>query len=1034
MHASDPDPDPRPGAPADSGPELPAPVPGAARFLLTRDVDPRHESLRITIGFIALAAVSAIMLNIGIYQSERTRETRERWVALESNTTDKVNEVRSAVQQFAEQAELIAHQVSVPGAAAPTPGGVDARLQLAANMLHWREIQMFDRAGRLGAHARPEPPQPAPPRELINRALRSGRTALGVLPGDADRPALLVAVVQQRDASALLVAYANVDDMLRPLLASWPGFGPSAGAFLAGREHDQTVVLSSPPPGFGLTQGARNGSSGGAFRAASIAATGAESRIEVHYGGRDPLWAVTRTIPELGCGLVGQVRRSELGASAGNVMGGLIALDFAMVMLVAAALVFWRRQYESGLAHREIEVTRRHANQIQAVFDNAFDAILTFDRRGVIRTANPAAEKIFRRPCGELYGRPVGSILRSEDDRGAFRLPAPGHVIRTESLHPDHGESPIELSTAAAGDGDELTYTAIVRDISTQVEAENQIRSFAGGLETSNRRLAEVNAQLEEASRLKSEFLANTSHELRTPLNGMIGFLQLVLDGMCESPDEERDFLRQALKCSRHLLGLINDVLDIAKIESGKLTLEIQEIDIRALFDEVYTVTHVQAAQKGIALVFEPPAATTGDARGDFRKVKQVLINLVGNAIKFTPSGAVTVRVREHDDLGYWMFEVEDTGIGIPADRQGRIFDKFIQGDGSTTRKYGGTGLGLAISRSLIELMGGIIGVHSAGEGTGTRMYFSLPAWREAADLEPQDHASDRIEGPAGGPLVLVVEDDSAFRRYLTSLLHHQGYRTIEAHHAEGGWVLARRLRPAVVVLDYALSCPEGATLRTGWDLAERMTADTKTRHIPLIFVTGFDDEVKGKLRANAFARRPEHLVKPVDGHALLAKIDVMLGATHDRVVRILMADDDPSVVAYIRKALPEERFHIEVANNGEECLHVLRMQPRGFDLLLLDLMMPGVSGYDVLRELTLSGAHNELPVLVLTNFPDARNEEERRLIEQGLVLDVLPKSSVHDNPMLLPHIIDWHMQVQDEGSEPGTIPTDGDELGEEAA
>jgi CheY-like chemotaxis protein len=140
-----------------------------------------------------------------------------------------------------------------------------------------------------------------------------------------------------------------------------------------------------------------------------------------------------------------------------------------------------------------------------------------------------------------------------------------------------------------------------------------------------------------------------------------------------------------------------------------------------------------------------------------------------------------------------------------------------------------------------------------------------------------------------------------------------------------------------------------------------------------------------------------------------------MIGAVEGRVVRLLMADDDPAVAAYVRKVLPESRFHVEMAANGEECLHILRTQPRGFDLLVLDLMMPEVSGYDVLREMTLSGLASDLPVLVMTNFPEARNEEERRLLTQGMVLDVLPKTSVHDNPQLLPHIIDWHLQVSAE-------------------
>src|SRR5262249_25617424 len=151
--------------------------------------------------------------------------------------------------------------------------------------------------------------------------------------------------------------------------------------------------------------------------------------------------------------------------------------------------------------------------------------------------------------------------------------------------------------------------------------------------------------------------------------------------------------------------------------------------------------------------------------RGDFGKIKQILINIVGNSLKFTPSGSITVRATPHPEPGHFMFEIVDTGIGIHPERQQAIFEKFIQGDGSTTRKYGGTGLGLAITRSLVELMGGIIGVHSEGEGKGTRMYFSLPIWREESESsDPRDDApSDQVSGPAGGPLVLVVEDDPVF-------------------------------------------------------------------------------------------------------------------------------------------------------------------------------------------------------------------------------------------------------------------------------
>src|SRR5258707_7462205 len=221
-----------------------------------------------------------------------------------------------------------------------------------------------------------------------------------------------------------------------------------------------------------------------------------------------------------------------------------------------------------------METRRGHAGRAQAVFDAAFDAILTFDVSGCVRSVNRATEQLLARSADEIVDEPLHRFLEwGAPGRASSELPVPGAVCRAKVRRGEGAPLPVEFSIGSSGAGEDMLYAAIVRDISQRVEAERQIRVFAEGLENSNRRLEEANSQLEAASQLKSEFLANTSHELRSPLNGMIGFLQLVLDGMCDSRDEERDFLKQALQCSRHLLGLINDVLDIAKIEAGKLTL-----------------------------------------------------------------------------------------------------------------------------------------------------------------------------------------------------------------------------------------------------------------------------------------------------------------------------------------------------------------------------------------------------------------------------------------------------------------------------
>jgi signal transduction histidine kinase/DNA-binding response OmpR family regulator len=1017
----------RPDIPADPSAPGDRAVGGAASLLIGGGTTARRDSLRIAVGLTTLAVISVVMLNIGFYQSTRNRYVEQKWRDLVSQTESRRDEVAAALGHISRAAEFSLNDESVSALVHAAAAGrlddaghrrLDTALQRTASTFDFVSVQLLTPSGeRLATTRAGDDALITDLRDLAGRALRQREPLFADLkPSRGTLPVIVLALPMAGTGdpaeAAVAVFEVRSENVLEPLLHDWPGYGPDAGAYLVRADGDTVVFVAAPGGGTAFAPGDRVSQTDPRARAAAMAAAGAESNVEIRAGRDEVQWAVTRFLPGLRWGIVGQAdRRTQLEGMRGTLVG-LLILDVAMALLSAGAFWFWRRQYLGGLARREMEVTRRHAARVQAVFDNAFDALVTFDASGRVRTVNPAAEALFGRPAVEMRDASLERFL----PMGPLGPGAPvaGTVQTSEVLRPDGSGVPVEFSVGTSGARDDLLHTAIVRDVSERVEAERRIRSFAEGLEVSNRRLEEVNAQLEEASRLKSEFLANTSHELRTPLNGMIGFLQLVLDGMCDSPEEERDFLQQALQCSRHLLGLINDVLDIAKIEAGKLSLEIERIEIGTLFDEVYTLAHVQAAQRGLKLTFVPPDQRELGVRGDFGKIKQVLINLVGNSLKFTHHGSITVRALPNTELGYVMFEVIDTGVGIPADRQKLIFEKFIQADGSTTRRYGGTGLGLAISRSLVELMGGVIGVHSDGPGTGTRMYFSLPVWRDAVeDMAPtEEDASQRIQGPEGGPLVLVVEDDPTFRLFLGALLNQHGYRTVDARSADIGWMLARRLRPAVVVLDYALSSSEGAHLRTGWDLAERMTADPKTRRIPVVFVTGFEGELSGKLRATAFARHPHHLQKPIEGPALLGKIRELLGDRADRLVRVLMADDDPAVAAYVRKVLPHDRFSVVVATNGEECLHLLRTQARGFDLLLLDLMMPEVSGYDVLREMALSNVAPELPVLVLTNFPEAGNEEERRLLQEGLVLEVVPKLSVHDDPYLLPQIIDWHLRA----------------------
>lgn len=271
-------------------------------------------------------------------------------------------------------------------------------------------------------------------------------------------------------------------------------------------------------------------------------------------------------------------------------------------------------------------------------------------------------------------------------------------------------------------------------------------------LKDAKRQADEARQQAEEASRLKSEFLANTSHELRTPLNGMIGFLKLILDGMVDGPEEQLEFITEAHHSALHLLSVLNDILDIAKVEAGKLQIELSPVKLRELLDEVEHHSSSQIHQKGLSFeIQKPPTDDEIILYGDYQRLVQVMLNLVGNAIKFTHEGGVTVSVevikkrvtirakdQEKELPGFAKVRVADTGIGVSLDKQDKLFQSFSQVDGSRTRQYGGTGLGLAISQRLVEAMGGVVNFYSMGEGLGSTVTFTVPLYQEPVMITSQ--------------------------------------------------------------------------------------------------------------------------------------------------------------------------------------------------------------------------------------------------------------------------------------------------------
>jgi len=379
------------------------------------------------------------------------------------------------------------------------------------------------------------------------------------------------------------------------------------------------------------------------------------------------------------------------------------------------------------------------------------DLIFTADMEGVILAYFPPKDCYDPRPPEDFIGHNFETVFSDQMIKNlnyAIENLVWGNAKYQFELSTNIGDREIWLNTILTGqydaEGQIKAVTVVQRDISDRRKADKELRNINAALAESKMRAEKITRELEkirdklqfaldaakEADLMKSEFLANTSHELRTPLNSIIGFLKLVLDDLCDSPKEEREFLSNALESSNLLLNLINDVLDIAKIEAGKMDIILESVDVKNLFKEIYTLAHVQTEQKKLFLKTSY-SHNNLCILADSHKLRQILLNLVGNSVKFTSFGGIEIAADLAEGRDRIKISVIDTGVGIALDKQNQVFQKFTQADGSTSRKYGGTGLGLAITKSLVELMGSNISLSSEGAGKGTTMSFALPVFKE---------------------------------------------------------------------------------------------------------------------------------------------------------------------------------------------------------------------------------------------------------------------------------------------------------------
>jgi PAS domain S-box-containing protein len=590
-------------------------------------------------------------------------------------------------------------------------------------------------------------------------------------------------------------------------------------------------------------------------------------------------------------------------------------------------------------------------------------AIVNVDLDGRITSCNPAFERLFGYGEDEVKGRELDRLVTTEE------------TLAEAQTYTEHA---MEGGSVSGGSGrrirkDGSTVDVEIASIPITVGGE---RVGMIGLYHDVSELLQARREAEQANETKSRFLASTSHELRTPLNAIIGYSEMLQEQAEEEGHKEYvPDLRKIHSAGKHLLAVINDILDLSKIEAGKMELYLETFELQPVIDEVATTVRPLVEQHGNRFELRA-AANLGAMRADITRVRQVLLNLLSNASKFTERGVITLTV-ERDGTEV-VFRVRDTGIGMTPEQVGKLFQAFAQAEASTASKYGGTGLGLAISRRFCQMMGGDVTVDSV-PGSGSTFTVRLPITVGAATQEPESTPT-----PSGQPLgtVLVVDDDPGVRELLGRTLSKDGFRVETA--ADGPTALrrARELRPDVITLDVLMPGMDG------WAVLSALKSDADLAAIPVVMLTVVDEKPLGFALGVA-----EYLTKPIDRGRLAGVLWKHVPAGPARTV--LIVEDDTAARRVLRQELKKSGCRVVEAANGRIALQQLTPPP---DLVLLDLVMPEMDGFEFLDELRKRNGPRRIPIVVIT-AKDLTEEDRRRL--NGGVERVVQKGG-HDPQALL--------------------------------
>ncbi len=633
-------------------------------------------------------------------------------------------------------------------------------------------------------------------------------------------------------------------------------------------------------------------------------------------------------------------------------------------------------------AQKAIETEiRRQKRFVDALVENSPVAIVSLDEKEQIISCNPAFEHLFGYAEQEAKGRMIDDLVAADDTLVQAREYT-SQLLEGGTIHgfgkrrrKDKATLDVELfGVPVTVDGETLGFIALYHDI-TELE---QARRDA-----------------ESADRAKSEFLANMSHEIRTPMNGVIGMLDLTLDTPLNA--EQRDFLETARDSADALLVLLNDILDFAKIEAGRLDLDTIDFDLRSTVEGVATTMAQRAEAKGLEMACLIYHDVYSHLRGDPGRLRQVLVNLVGNAIKFTQHGEILIRVTresESERKTRLRFSVTDTGIGIPKERQGAVFERFVQADTSTTRKYGGTGLGLTISRQLVEMMNGEIGLESEF-GKGSTFWFTAELDKSEGEQAPEPVAPVALQGMH----VLGIDDNSTNRMILTKMLENFGCRIDTVSGGQAGFDALKAAAASddpyrFVLLDMQMPDMDGE------QTLELIKNEPSIHDIPVIILTSMGHRGDaGRLEQIGCAG---YLLKPVKqlqlNDAILAVLSRVGGKKNNQQaplvtrhllkeqvrqgVKLLLVEDNPTNQKLAVTLLQKAGFSVDVAENG--LLAIKAYQTKKYSLILMDVQMPEMDGLEATRRIRLSETgENHIPIIAMTAH--AMKGDRERCIGAGM-------------------------------------------------